>query len=173
MSQYFNNVFMFLCDVKLFRTLRLSVEGIGTYGLTLSMAALRAPVASSPDLSVTSSDADTTVTSPALVTSLYRMTSQNLASQELTSHLVSLLGALLLQDASRASSRGRREDSTPSSTTTPTRSFGAAGQAGSPMDVPSLPAPMLVVCHELLVTLNSSCCFDLETAQKLPQDLKV
>lgn len=76
------------------------------------------------------------------------------------------------------SSRGRRADSTPSTATTPTRSLGAvaaAAQANGQSDQPSnsLPPSILVVCYELLVTLNSFCCFDLESAQKLPQDLKV
>jgi hypothetical protein len=147
------------------RTLRLGLEEVGADGVTLSVAALRVPV---PDARVTAASSPP---NRDLVVSLYLTTSKELAAQELTSHLVSLLGALLLQDTRRISSRGRREESTPA--TTPTRSFGAAALAIGQSDKNAIPAPILVVCYELLVALNSFCCFDLETSQKLPQDLKV
>jgi hypothetical protein len=147
-----------------FRTLRLKIEDPGVSGITHDLSALCVT-----DISPSS----TGTTSRQLVFTLNRDISKELADQELSSHLVSLLGALLLQDASRMSSRGRREESTP--VTTPTRSFGSPQPHGNSENrtKTSLPSPILVICHELLVTLNSFCCFDLTAAQLLPQDLKV
>lgn len=88
------------------RTLRLSVDDMGVDGITFSLAALSLPALPSTSTTTTAvnsspnSEAAST-TLRALVTALYHHTSRELATQQLTSHLVSLLGALLLQDASR------------------------------------------------------------------------
>lgn len=140
---------------------------MGSVGITQDVASLCVPSSSCSISAAPVSPASTRD----LVMALYHVTSSELASQELSSHLVSVLGALLLQDTSRASSRGRRGESTP--VTTPTRSFGSPQPTGYAEKSPPVPPPILVVCHELLVTLNSYCCFDLVVAQQLPQDLKV
>ena len=101
---------------------------------------------------------------------LYHKITNEITRQDLSSHLVSLLGELLLQDANRASSRSRRQDEATIINTV--RSLGIASSSGK-HEKSVVAAPILVVCYELLVSLNSFCCFDLESAQNLPQDLKV
>mgnify|MGYP003386763394 CR=1 FL=1 len=88
----------------LYRSLRLGVEDMGADGLTRTMAALSLPPPAPPATTAAAAPATATTatyTPHALIIDVYHHASAELAAQELTSHLVSLLGALLLQDASR------------------------------------------------------------------------
>lgn len=149
--------------------------------LTLSTASLLAPVRVDILTDTNSATGTATVTDAdvhhSAVQQLHRCTALDLRTQELPSHLLSLLAALLLQDASRERGSTATNDllSSDRHTGQQVKERHSRGQKKKMSKSPPPPpaVPLMLVCRGVLQALNSYSSFDLRAAQDLPDDLKV